>query len=387
MKKIGILTFHRSINYGAFMQAFALSREIQNRFPTKKIEIIDFELLTKHNNYRKPLRKGPLFFEYWFKYQAFQSDLEKLPLSSKTFITDDFTSIVDYIKREYDIVIVGSDAVWAFQKMGLENPYWLFGKSLGDIVKMSYAASAYSTDFKLVTDEEKAYIAEMLADFQYIGVRDTETYNFIKSIKPEKELFLNCDPTFLLPKSQDFRLANKTLRKNLINPNRQMVSFMTSSMPYIKEIKASLNNSYTYIHFNHRDQHIHILDKNTKLLFNLSPTDWYNIYCKCTLNFTDYFHGTLLGLRNGVPTFSIDKTDFPYPYIGKIEQVMTDLDLKDYVFLKKDMYQKNEKDRLFSQIDFSLKNLETERIRIDKSSDKEKEKSETFFKSLGSFVE
>jgi hypothetical protein len=132
MKKIGILTFHRSINYGAYMQSYALSHEIQKRFPANKIEIIDFELLRKHESYRKglKLRRFPLNIEYWFKYRAFQNDLVKLPLSSKSLITNNQNVLIDYIKREYEILIVGSDAVWAYQKMSLDNPYWLFGEKI-----------------------------------------------------------------------------------------------------------------------------------------------------------------------------------------------------------------------------------------------------------------
>ena len=40
--KIGILTFHRPINYGAFLQAFALSNQIQRSFPKSEVEIIDY---------------------------------------------------------------------------------------------------------------------------------------------------------------------------------------------------------------------------------------------------------------------------------------------------------------------------------------------------------
>ena len=42
MKKVGILTFHRSINYGAFMQAYSLSKKIKKRVPDATVEIIDY---------------------------------------------------------------------------------------------------------------------------------------------------------------------------------------------------------------------------------------------------------------------------------------------------------------------------------------------------------
>ena len=40
MKKIGILTYHRSINYGAMLQAYALRYTIQKL--GYKVEVIDY---------------------------------------------------------------------------------------------------------------------------------------------------------------------------------------------------------------------------------------------------------------------------------------------------------------------------------------------------------
>ena len=112
--KIGILTFHRSINYGAFMQCYALSHELKERYPNHDVEVVDFEYLHKHRAYRRKISKiNPFGIEYSHMYARFQKDLEILPLSIETFITADTKDLRDYIKRNYDIVIVGSDALWA----------------------------------------------------------------------------------------------------------------------------------------------------------------------------------------------------------------------------------------------------------------------------------
>ena len=46
MKKIGILTFHRALNYGAVLQAYALQRTVQNMIYKEEVtgtcEIIDY---------------------------------------------------------------------------------------------------------------------------------------------------------------------------------------------------------------------------------------------------------------------------------------------------------------------------------------------------------
>ena len=52
MVKVGILTYHRSLNYGAVMQAYCLAEEIQKRFPDVSVEIVDY-MSKKMNRYYK----------------------------------------------------------------------------------------------------------------------------------------------------------------------------------------------------------------------------------------------------------------------------------------------------------------------------------------------
>ena len=40
--KIGILTYHRAINYGAVLQSFSLVERLKKDFPNESIEIIDY---------------------------------------------------------------------------------------------------------------------------------------------------------------------------------------------------------------------------------------------------------------------------------------------------------------------------------------------------------
>ena len=58
--RIGILTFHRSINYGAYIQAFSLSHEIAKRFPSCEVEIVDYNSLIMENNYKVRFNKSML---------------------------------------------------------------------------------------------------------------------------------------------------------------------------------------------------------------------------------------------------------------------------------------------------------------------------------------
>lgn len=386
--KIGILTFHRSINNGAFMQAYALSEQIQKRFGDI-VEIIDFELERKHNSYKKRSVNKLLIYggKYKKKYNRFQHDLSFLPLSPESLITDNYEKVLKYIENRYDIVVVGSDAVWAYTKsLGLKNPYWLFGNKL-NCIKMSYAASAYSLDFRSVPNEDKDYISECLKSFSYIGVRDNETRNFIHSINPNLKVNINCDPTVLLDKP-NVSDANAILNKNKINTEKKVVGIMLSNNNYMLKIQKFLGNKdyeFVDVHRRHYSSKRYYFSIN-KSLFDLSPFQWYKVYRSFYLSFTNFFHGTLLALKSDVPTFSFDSTSFSYEYLSKIKQLLTDMDFLDY-WIDNTVYSKEEEERILSQIEYTINNYENIQNKISLNMKKESQKADSFFNHLSKIVE
>lgn len=141
--KIGILTYHRSINYGAVMQAFALSKRLKE-IENVEVEIIDY-MSARMDRYYKLFTiyrgKNGLFrvMDRVSMYRAFMGSMKQLPLSEKKLVTDDVNKFFSYIDGKYDVIVVGSDAVWNYEKRGLPNPYFLSGEMA--VHKVSYAAS------------------------------------------------------------------------------------------------------------------------------------------------------------------------------------------------------------------------------------------------------
>lgn len=376
--RIGILTFHRSINYGAFMQCYALSHELMSRYPEHQIEVIDFEYLCKHNMYRKPIKHIPFGFEYYLKYRKFRFDLKRLPLSSETFITEDTDILCNFISNNYDIVIVGSDAVWAYQgKMPVDNPYWLFGNKLKNVIKMSFAASAFSTRFEDITQEERNLIKDHLSSFYYIGVRDDATKKFVESLDLGKTVHLNHDPTIFLNPATDTQLAKKTLRRNFVLNNKKSISFMTRELPYINKLRKDLSGKYNLLHFYTRNNlKYDFIDWRCRFMNNVSPYEWYNLYAQMSLNITYFFHGACLGIINHVPTIVVD--DFEQKYMSKYAQLMTNLGLTDRLF-----YQNNfDYEKFIETVHYCLSHKEEESERIMKAIQIERKKSISFFLAL-----
>lgn len=385
--KIGILTFHRSINNGAYMQAYALSQQIRKRFGDI-VEIIDFELETKYNSYKKNNLNKFLIYggKYNKKYEKFQQDLNLLPLSPESLITNNYEEVRNYIQNRYDVVIVGSDAVWNYTKnLGLKNPFWLFGKDL-DCVKMSYAASAYGLNVRNIPQSDKEYIADCLSSFSYIGVRDNETKNFIQSFNPDLKINMNCDPTVLLDKPSKAD-AEPILKKHGINIDKKIIGVMLSNSDYFPKIQKMMGRKeYEFVDVHRRNYSKNKYHFSTnKSLFDLSPYEWHQVYSHFYMSFTNFFHGTLLALKSDVPTFSFDNTNFGYDYLSKIKQLLTDLDLLDY-WIDNTRYSKEEEDRILGQIEYTVQNHDAIKEKINNNMKIESQKADSFFEHLAKVV-
>ena len=55
--KIGVLTFHRCINYGAFMQCYSLINRLKQDFPQAYVEVIDYSQRRLQFNYTTDRRE------------------------------------------------------------------------------------------------------------------------------------------------------------------------------------------------------------------------------------------------------------------------------------------------------------------------------------------
>jgi hypothetical protein len=176
--KIGILTFHRCINYGSYWQARCLADGLRARghdavildHDSRRVNLAEWKCALQptlpaptppsdHPLYRKKIRR---FF------QAFES----LPLSPR-FPIDDPTAM-----PHFDLVIVGSDEVW-----NLSHP-WYGGYRLfyGDGIRasrlVSYAASFGNHD---VPEGLAQDWSDKLKKFQRIAVRDDTSRTIVQN--------------------------------------------------------------------------------------------------------------------------------------------------------------------------------------------------------------
>lgn len=211
--KIGILSMQRIINYGSFLQAYSLKKNIEKL--GHEVEFVDYKaepaLVQNTEKSRSENRiihklkkcKDQMFFPYRVSDKVLNENLSKMYDMEGKYYTDYFKILgltkEKNITPKLDALVIGSDEVFNCVQANPEVGYsrQLFGKDYQADKLISYAASFGNTTLK----EIEAYgikdeIADMLSQFDAISVRDKNSISVIQElVKSEPEYHV--DPVFL----------------------------------------------------------------------------------------------------------------------------------------------------------------------------------------------
>ncbi len=321
--RIGILTFHRSINYGAFLQCYSLSKRIGQDFPDHEVEVIDYTSSAIEKMYDTEIRNAQpaLREKLEDRKKAFQSVWKTLPLSSRSFAGEE-EELVQWMNDTYDVVVVGSDAVWNWNIRGFPNPYFL--KDYKGI-KLSYAASCHGQRFRDMSQEQRTYIQEAFGEYSFLGVRDVTTEQLVTYADSSLCPVHTCDPTILLDPTSlpcDMDALKKKMEKAGVDFSKPLIGIMGSTNNIGRELKS---------HFGDRVQLVALYRENAwadVYLHDLTPFEWGRVFSLFTATVTHFFHGTLLSLVNDTPVFAAESASaFSMEYTTKIADVLGRMEL------------------------------------------------------------
>ena len=345
--KIGILTFHKSINNGAVLQCYSLWKKLTDVFPEEIVEVIDYEMpkikkrdnlkFSKHIKGRNPVVTVAKFFKFLIDPNSFFSfkkrriifeNTDNMFKTSDEKIFDDGTEkLFNYINENYDVVIVGSDAIWNYLLRGFPNPYFL-DDSL-KVKKVTYAASCFGMDYEKIPAEQKARISEILSSYLFLGTRDVASEKFLDYIGCSVSPVHTCDPTVFL-NVNDLPVKEDELKRKLISKgfdfNKNTIAVMGTEI-MCRMVKEMYGDSYQIVALYN---YCKSADVN---LYELNPYEWAYVFRYFKLTFTTFFHGTLLSLRNGVPLICIDlNTEFGKKHTPKTLDVLKRVGFEDWYF-------------------------------------------------------
>lgn len=209
-KRIGILTFHRAVNYGAVLQTYALVQTLKEM--RHDVAVIDYRCPEIENVYRpfyvgeckssgekiKKLLKSLQLFKKRKRFEAFLR--AHLPLTSPCRSEEALAKAAS----EFDIVITGSDQVFNTDLAGGKMTY-LLDFVPDHVKKLSYAASFGFAQFD---SQDTSKIKALLERFDGISLRESSGVALVQAIS-DKDALCVADPTLLISKSQWEQLAKK----------------------------------------------------------------------------------------------------------------------------------------------------------------------------------
>ena len=307
--KIGILTFHRAYNYGAYLQACALCNRLNQEMGIDA-EIIDYRMEREKKRYHAKgfslkkklyqISRGTFFFQRAIE-KSFIHAIENpvMQRSQGSLTSDSIDDFTQFVNRHYDVIIVGSDEVWKVNNFrGFPTPYWLFGNL--HCRKFSYAASARVEFEKELSAENYCAMKQALDDFEYIGVRDQFTYNEVqKAIGKSDRLHLCCDPSFLYDFSvPDTNVLRKIAKKRGYHPQLKTIMVMLDNDEYAEYVKSQLGGEYNLVSVFH-------YHKGFMNIAELEPLEWLGLIIQSDFVIASFFHAICFSLINNKPFLGI----------------------------------------------------------------------------------
>lgn len=209
--KVGILTFHRAINSGAVLQAYALQKCINDL--GFDCEIVDYRCKAIDSAYKLfhvPISMKSLlsdlvnYYSRRKKKNKFNTFIKnEVNLSSKSY----YRNNIDRMDDEYDCFFVGSDQVWNEELTGKDKTYFL--DFCDRWKKNSYAASVGS---RTIDERHKRLFSRMLNDYNSLSLREKSSVDILSSIL-NKEIEQSIDPVFLLHRKKWNQLSGRRLEK------------------------------------------------------------------------------------------------------------------------------------------------------------------------------
>lgn len=284
--KIGILTFHRASNYGAVLQAYALTEILRSW--NLDAEIVDYrcpEVENCHhpNKLFKRLSFPSACIHYYGKHKKFKNfDLfrqRKLHLSPKY---DE--SNIDSLSNNYDLFISGSDQVWSKKYSGMDTTY-LLDFEADTNKKFSYAASFGFTEFP---ENTKETYQNLLKQFYAISVREKSAVDLLQN-QCNIDSYLCLDPTLLLgsDKWSTFCQPPKQDKKYIliyrVQPPKNLIN-------YAKKLSEQTGYEIIYLNSSYTDH------KELRHARFSTPEEFVGWFAHAEYVLTNSFHGTAFSI-------------------------------------------------------------------------------------------
>ena len=191
--RVGILTFHEIYNPGAFFQAYATMKAVQNL--GHDAQIIDYTSpLHRFRPWRNLLLHPKILLSPRSWIESFQKNNAFSRCQKYLNKTVRIKTRKDLSREHFDVILIGSDIVWNYQDKRLGRDPVYFGHYLSTKRLAAYAPSCGAIDLsKPIPD----FVKSGLSKFHEIAVRDHKTADLVELVIGKRPEIIT-DPTLNL---------------------------------------------------------------------------------------------------------------------------------------------------------------------------------------------
>lgn len=285
--KIGILTFIKTINFGASLQAYALQKTLDSFghqaevicYTNKSIEdkekngrVHDVKSLIKWLVMGRGLKRKTLAF----------AEFEKKNITFGMELTPETK---DSVNQVYDLFVAGSDQIW---NMSITHEDWYYFLEFvdDDRKKCAYAPSFGNAKFP---ETDYAQAAAYLQRFANLSVRERSGQELIQQLCGRNAAVV-ADPTLLLNKFEWSKLVHERPM-----PERYILVYFphdkAKMFAFAEALATKTNLPIVYLSISPR------VWKNVKTIYDASPEQWLSWIQYADYVVTGSFHGAAFSVN------------------------------------------------------------------------------------------
>ncbi len=365
-KTAGIITFHKSYNYGAVLQTYALQKAIE-KFNID-VELIDYRGKDHFEFEKQPFKK--LKHNIWniVKNIMFgnerQRKIDKFKKNNLNISKEKYETLqqIKATPPKYDIYISGSDQIWNPQIVKNDDAY-LLSFAADNQIKVSYASSF---GISSLPENYKGLYKKELSKYKNLSVREETGSKIINDLlRVDAEVVV--DPSLLLSKEEWSKLSKKPSYEGYV---------LCYHMPGFSKVKKTINIIAKKIAFKNNLKIIHIGSKEYEklnfkktTLINNGIEEFLGLFQNADFILTNSFHGTCFSLKFQKNFFSVIDEDNASRN-SRIVDFLKRINCDDRIISAENNYNFSDEklkpvnytlvnEKLFSEIEKSIKYIES----------------------------
>ncbi|OCN05584.1 hypothetical protein A4S06_08440 [Erysipelotrichaceae bacterium MTC7] len=296
MNKIGLITYHKALNYGSVLQAYALQKTLSD---FGEVYLIDYQnegqkemyKIFKPNNSSKNIIHNILFAIDYKHIKKHRHSFEEFSKKYFSLTESNYKNANELISigNIFDVFVCGSDQIWNINIPDFDYAYLLnFTKKK----KVSYAPSLGNSN-KFLENVSSTDFVKHIQSFDSISVREERGAMAISKQMDDQNITVTLDPTMLLDTKEWDTLSSERYPKEKYI-FFYSIEYTSEYIQLINQIKKATGLP-VYVMFS-TGKTYKAMASGMKRFSHSSPEDFISLIKHAEIVLSSSFHGSVFSI-------------------------------------------------------------------------------------------